>query len=205
MTFSRPSFRRPRLVVVGAVFAFALWAAPSAFASCSYPAAGQSFARWHDPASYVPAPNGGLEAASANWTLSGNASVVEGNESFFLNDPLDSHSLAIPDGSSATTPSFCLSAGFPTFRFMVRNGGNQWAALRVDVLFVDSDGAVARKTAGYVLAGRAWQPSWKLAIGAGLADVGRDGTTSAQLQFTPVGRGGDFQVDDLFIDPLCRR
>ena len=202
MTFSRPSFRRGTLAAVGAVLALALWA-PNAFASCSYPSAHQSFSQWHDSAYYVSPLNGGLEAGSTGWDLSG-ANVVSGNESYYLNGSSDSHSLLIPDGASATSPSFCVAQGYPTFRFMVRNTGSRFAALRVDVLYDGGNGEVARKTAGYVWAGSAWRPSWKLAIALGRTVAMQAGQSNVRIQFVPVGSGGNFQVDDLLVDPWCR-
>ncbi len=203
MTFSRPSFRRGTLAAVGAVLAFALWA-PNAFASCSYPSAQQSFSQWSDSAYYVSPVNGGLEAGSTGWDLSG-ANVVSGNESYYLNGSSDSHSLLIPDGASATSPSFCVAKGYPTFRFMVRNTGSRFAALRVDVLFQDSRGGMVRSTAGYVWAGSAWEPSRKLAIMLGVTGATTAGQANVQIRFVPVGYGGNFQVDDLLVDPWCRR
>ena len=202
MTFSRPSFRRGTLAAVGVALAFALWA-PNAFASCSYPAAHQSFSRWHDSAYYVSPGNGGLEAGSTDWSLSG-ASVVSGNESYNLNGSSDSHSLLIPDGATATSPTFCVAQGYPTFRFMVRNTGNKLAALRVDVRYTDSNANVERKTVGYVWAGSAWEPSRKLAIALGVTGAMQAGHANVQVRFVPVGWGGNFQVDDLLVDPWCR-
>ena len=202
MTFSRPSFRRGTLAAVGVALAFALWA-PNAFASCSYPAAHQSFSQWNDSAYYVSPVNGGLEAGSTGWDLSG-ANVVSGNESYYLNGSSDSNSLLTPDGASATSPSFCVAQGYPTFRFMVRNTGSRFAALRVDVLYTESHGRVVRNTAGYVWAGSAWEPSRKLAIDLGVTGAMHAGQANVQVRFVPVGYGGNFQVDDLLVDPWCR-
>jgi hypothetical protein len=202
MTFSRPSFRRGTLAAVGAVLAMALWA-PNAFASCSYPAAHQSFSQWNDSAYYVSPLNGGLESGSTGWDLSG-ASVVFGNESFHLNGWSDSHSLLVPDGASATSPAFCVSKGYPTFRFMVRNTGSRYAKLRVDLLYVGPYAKVERKTAGYISAGSAWQPSSKLSIALGVTGATQYGDADVRVQFVSTD-GGNFQVDDLLVDPWCRR
>jgi hypothetical protein len=202
MTFSRPSFRRGMLAATGAVLAFALWA-PNAFASCSYPTAQQSYSQWHDSAYYVPATNGGLESGGTGWGLSG-ASVVSGNESYYLNGSRDSHSLRIPDGASATSPSFCVANGYPTFRFMVRNTGNTLAALRVDVLYADPQGTRVRMTAGYVTARSNWDTPRKMSLALGSTGAMTAGSANVQIQFVPVGSGGAFQIDDLLVDPWCR-
>jgi hypothetical protein len=203
MTFSRPSFRRGMLAATGVVVAFALWA-PNAFASCNgYGAAKQSFSQWHDSAYYVSPDNGGLESGSTGWSLSG-ASVGSGNESYYLNDSSDSHSLPISDGATATSPSFCVAQGMPAFRFMVRNTGSSLARLRVDVLYDDAWGNVVRKTAGYVSAGSAWQPTTKMAVALGVTGAMTSGQANVRIQFVPTGWGARFQVDDLLVDPWCR-
>jgi hypothetical protein len=202
MTFSRPSLHRGMLAATGAVLALALWA-PNAFASCSYPTAQQSFSQWHDSAFYVSPVNGGFETGGTDWGLSG-ASVVSGNESYYLNGSSDSHSLLIPDGASATSPSFCVAKGYPTFRFMVRSTGSFMATLRVDVLYTDSQAKRVRKTAGYVLAGRRWEPSRKLSLALGSSGAMQAGSANVQIQFVPVGAGGAYQIDDLLVDPWCR-
>jgi hypothetical protein len=202
MTFSRPSFRRGTLAAAGAVLAFALWA-PNAFASCSYPTAQQSFSQWNDSALYVSPVNGGFEAGDAGWGLSG-ANVVSGNESYYLNGSSDSHSLLIPDGASATSPSFCIAKGYPTFRFMVRNAGDSRATLRVDVLYTDSQGKRERMWAGYLSAGQAWEPSRKLSLALGSSGAEQEPDANVQIQFVASGPGGEFQIDDLLVDPWCR-
>ena len=202
MTFSRPSFRSGMLAATGAVLAFALWA-PNAFASCSYPTAQQSYSQWHDSAFYVSPSNGGLESGDTGWGLSG-ASVVSGNESYYLDDSSDSHSLRIPDGASATSPSFCVAQGYPTFRFMVRNTGSALAPLRVDVLYTDSQGKRVRMTAGYVWAGSHWDSPRKLSVALGSTGAMTAGSANIRIQFVPVGSGGSFQIDDLLVDPWRR-
>ena len=190
------------LAATGAVLAFALWA-PNAFASCSYSPAQQSYSQWHDSAYYVSPSNGGLETGGTGWGLSG-ASVVSGNESYYLNGSRDSHSLLIPDGASATSPSFCVAQGYPTFRFMVRNTGSSQASLRVDVLYTDSLGRRVRMTAGYVMAGSAWDTPRKMSLALGSTGAVEADSADVRIQFVPVGTGGAFQIDDLLVDPWCR-
>ncbi|HEX4760021.1 MAG TPA: hypothetical protein VH256_04435 [Thermoleophilaceae bacterium] len=202
MTFTRPSFRRGTLAAVGAVLAFALWA-PNAFASCSDSPIGQSFSQWHDSRFYVSPGNGGLEAGGTGWSLSG-AKVVSGNESYYLNGSSDSHSLLLMDGASATSPSFCVAQGYPTFRFMLRNTGSSQAKVRVDVVYGGSQANRVVKTAGYLTAGQSWSPSQKLSLALGSTGAMQYSSADVQIRFVPVGSGGSFQIDDLLVDPWCR-
>src|SRR5436853_604920 len=67
--------------------------------SCPAYAYEQPFTRWLDLASYMLAPNGGLEAGATDWALGGGASVTTGNESYQVHGPYDRSSLSLPPGS----------------------------------------------------------------------------------------------------------
>jgi hypothetical protein len=202
MAFSRNWLRPAFAAAVGVVLALAL-GATSAFASCSYPSSGTTFSQWGDLATYVPAPGGTFEGGAAGWDLV-NSSVVDGNESFFLNNSSDSKSLSIASGGSATSPSACVDRSYPTFRFMVRNTGSRLAVLKVDAIYLDSPGHLKIKTVGFTTAGRQWSPSLVQVLVLGqLATLGNE--SRVQFRFTPVGWNAAFQIDDIYIDPWARR
>jgi hypothetical protein len=98
--------------IVPALVAAAAFAVPAANAGLignllgNCPSGGsQVFAPWQDAANYLLAPNGSFEFGSTGWSLSGGAAIVNGNEPFY---PTGTHSLALPSGSSATSPTVCL-------------------------------------------------------------------------------------------------
>src|SRR5205085_261702 len=72
----------------------------------------QPFTPWLDYANYVMLPNGSFESTD-EWSLSGGASQVSGNEPFYVNDSGDSNSLALPSGASAVSPSMCFTLLHP--------------------------------------------------------------------------------------------
>src|SRR5437764_14026832 len=51
----------------------------------------QPFLPWADVANYVLSPEGTFEGGAKGWNLSGGASVVSGNESYFVHGPGESH------------------------------------------------------------------------------------------------------------------
>ena len=109
-----------RMLAVAAL-AIALAAPASAaadvvVAACPPSTYEQPFTPWLDPASYVLAPNGGLESGADGWSLDGGASVVAENESFNVHGAGDTSSLALPSGSAATTSSMCVDARWPDLR-----------------------------------------------------------------------------------------
>jgi hypothetical protein len=202
MAFSRNWLRPAFAAAVGVVLALAL-GATSAFASCSYPSNGRTFSQWGDLSTYVPAPGGTFEGGAAGWNLS-KASVVDGNESFFLNRSSDSKALSIASGGSATSPSACVDRSYPTFRFMARNTGSRLAVLKVDAIYLDAPGHLKIKTVGFTTAGPGWQPSFVQVLVLGqLTQVGTE--SYVQFRFTPVGVNASFQIDDVYIDPWARR
>jgi hypothetical protein len=173
--------------------------------ACDYGTAEQVFRPWGDSHSYVLAPDGGFEAGGAGWALSGGAAVVAGNESFFLNDAGDSHSLDLPNGSSALSPPICMSLDTPIFRLVARNTGDPSAGLRVEATY-KLLGLVRTKTVSTVAAGAGWAPSQQMSTVLTLSTiVGTLIPSAIQIRITPVGSGGDWQVDDLYVDPFARR
>jgi hypothetical protein len=192
------------LTTIAAAVAVLVCFAASAQA-CDYSGAEQVFKPWGDNHSYVLAPDGGFEAGGAGWSLAGGASAVAGNESFFLNDGGDSRSLSLPAGSSAVSPPVCMSLDTPIFRLMARNTGSPSAGLRVEATY-KLLGLVRTKTVSTVAAGADWAPTQQMSTVLTLSTiVGTLIPSAIQIRITPVGSGGSWQVDDLYIDPFARR
>jgi hypothetical protein len=142
--------------------------------ACSYSGAEKVFSPWGDQRHYVLAPDGGFEAGASGWQLNRGAAVVEGNESYYLNDAADSKSLSLPAGSSAVSPPVCMSIDTPSFRLVARNTGAPSARLRVEA-------------------------SYTLSTVVGLLIP-----SAIEIRFTPLDAAGRWQVDDVYIDPFRR-
>jgi hypothetical protein len=197
------SFRELLAIMTAAGVMLAIGAASAQ--ACDYDGAEQVFKPWGDNHSYVLAPDGGFEAGGAGWSLSDGAAAVEGNESFYLNDSGDSRSLSLPAGSSALSPSICMSLDTPIFRLLARNTGDPTAGLRVEASY-KLLGLIRTKTLSTVKAGPSWAPSQQMSTVLTLSTVvGTLIPSAIQIRITPVGSGGDWQVDDLYIDPFARR
>jgi hypothetical protein len=169
-------------------------------ATCDY--AGSSvFAPWNDKRSYTLIHDGGFENAADGWTLDGGAAVAEGNESAQVGGPADHQSLALPAGSSATSPAVCVEKHANVFRLFARTDGSRKARLRVDVLY--SNGRRAKRS--LIGSGEAWAPSRKLGVALGRAKgKGKLTTANVSLRFTPVGEPANWQIDDVYLDPRLR-
>ena len=88
-------------------------------------------------------------------------------------------------------------------RVFARNGGSILSTLKVEVLFEDSAGQVLSAPIG-VVTGGAWAPSLPLPIVVNLLPLLPDDRTAVAFRFTPV-LGGDWQIDDVYVDPWNRR
>jgi hypothetical protein len=194
--------RKLLATVTAVVFIVALAAAPAQ--ACSYSGAEQVFGPWGDQHYYVLAPDGGFESGGSGWSLSGGAATVSGNETFYLNDGGDSRSLSLPAGSSAASPPICMSLDTPVFRLLARNSGSSASRLRVEAVY-PLLGLIRTKTVGTVTAGPGWAPTQQMSTVLTLSTiVGTLVPSAIQIRITPLDATGNWQVDDVYVDPFAR-
>jgi hypothetical protein len=174
---------------------------------CAQEDLGQPFLRWADPLYYKLAPNGGLEQGSTSWLLSGGARIIDQNEPFHVGNATDGHSLVLPPGSSATTAATCVSLLDPSLRLFTVNTGSPLSVLKVEALYTDALGYSRSTTVSLLIGLNTWQPSLPVAFLAQLANppLLTDGRTSVAFRFTPVGKLGNWKIDDVYVDPFKGR
>ncbi len=202
---------RQLLVIAGAFVALAAASASPAQAGdgsllgCGHEPV-HPFLQWLDPLPYTLLPGGDFESGAAGWKLSGGARVVDGNEPFAITGKSDSHSLLLPQGSSATSPTMCMGLLLPVVRY-VSTGGNLLSFMRVEAVYKDPRGrerSIDLLPPG--LPSKSWAPSLPALQLMGLLNVlTLDGLTSdIALRFTPTGTifgSGTWRVDDIYVDP----
>jgi hypothetical protein len=189
------------LTALVALIAFA----GSAQAACSTAGAKKAFSQWGDQRDYVLAPDGGFEAGAQGWDLDGGATPVAGNESYYLNSPSDDTSLSLPAGSAAGSPPVCMDIATPSFRMMSRTTGDPSSKLRVTASY-KLLGLVRTQTFGTVTAGSEWAPTASQSTVLTLSTIiGTLIPSAIEIRVTPLDSKGNWQVDDLFIDPFARR
>jgi hypothetical protein len=187
------------LLIAGAAPAHAGVLVKSAV-GCGTPATSQPFARWGDTALYSLVANGGLESGATDWTLS-KASVVNGNESYYVHGTSDSKSLYLPAGSSATTRAYCVGLDKPAMRFFARSANTGLLSnLSVEVLFESSLGLTLSAPLGVVSPRSAWAPSARMLVIANLLPLLPGQQTPVAFRFTPLGTGS-WWIDDVYVDP----
>jgi len=174
-------------------------AAPSAPAGCPDVPTVQPFAPWGDYADYLLAPDGGLEAGAASWTLEGGAQPVEGNETFAVGGSDDQRSLEMPAGARATTAPMCIGEEHKTMRFFATSTGR--GALTVEALYTKRNGNAKSVALGAVLGDDAWAPTDVLPMRVNELAGDYDNAMSVSLRFTVRGTA-TWQIDDVYVDPF---
>jgi hypothetical protein len=179
-------------------------AAQADTSSCGASNLSQTFLPWGDSSYYGLLPNGGFEQQGRAWSLDGQADVVSGNEPFYVNDDNDSHALSLGDSGSATSDPVCVDLTSPTLRFFAQNSGSPLSTLVVSVPVPGLFGGQTTVPVGVVGAGSDWQPTAEIPIVVNLLNLPllSDGTSDVSFQFTPVGLGGDWTIDDVYLDPF---
>jgi hypothetical protein len=163
----------------------------------------QPFKQWLDPFSYQLAPGGSFEAGAPGWRLSG-AQVVTGNEPWRVTGRSgDGASLRLPSGSSAQTPPVCVGLEHPTVRFFARRNSGLLSTLAISAVVTLQGGGTLAVPVGVVVAGGSWTPTLPYLFLGNLLPLVPGQYTPVSFRFTPL-LGGDWQIDDVYVDPMKR-
>jgi hypothetical protein len=190
-------FRRIGLAGILALAALA-FAGPSGAlaAGCPEQSLSRTFLPWLDVAWYVPAPDGGFEGGAEEWTLTGDAARVNDNNPYLAGK----RALSLPGGASATSAPMCIGVEHPTIRLFARNAGAPGSALAVSVVFSDPLSGVQRSLpVGSIGAGDEWSPTPILPVAVNLLSLAGD--QQASFRFTALDDGGEWTIDDVYVDP----
>jgi hypothetical protein len=171
---------------------------------CSDQALSKPFTRWLDQANYTPLPGGSIEGGAAGWTLNGGAKVVAGNESWNVGGAGDSSSLRLPAGSSAVSAPICVGLEHPTVRFFAKKNSGLLSTLAVSAVVRLQLGGTLEVPFGVVAAGGKWTPTLPFLFLGNLLPLLPGQYTPVSFRFTPI-LGGDWQIDDVYVDPFRSR
>lgn len=174
--------------------------------NCNWPSLSQPFLPWADLGRYFLAPGGDFESGAGGWTLTGNARVVSGNESYYVGSSSDSHSLSLPDtSSSATTPTMCVTAQSPDFRLFLLNkgaNGHTDGQLAVYLNFTGPDGKPQQVKIAALKNGTSWGLTLPILFIQYISTPLKAGVASVSFTFEPNDNHGAWLLDDLYVDPI---
>jgi hypothetical protein len=202
--------RRGLLAAITAAVAIGAFAAPASAGiltasakDCGDESLSQPFAGFGDSHQYKIVPGGSFEGALTDWTLMGKAKVVSGNEPWKVGGASHGKSLVLPAGSSAVTAPTCVGLAEPTLRFFAKKNSGLLSTLAVSVYVKTSLGLVVPVPVGVVLGNGQWKATPQMLIVANLLPLLPGDRTPVAFQFTPLL--GEWQIDDVYVDPLRMR
>jgi hypothetical protein len=152
----------------------------------------QPFAPWGDPAWYELAPGGDFEHST--WALSGGAHRVPGSEPYAATGSLGAWSLELPAGASAQSPQTCVDAAYPSIRFFIAGTGSVLVSVVVGDLEIP---------AGIAVSASEWTPTPVMLTTSPVLAALSGGVAQVSLRIQALT--GDPRLDDVYLDPWCRR
>jgi hypothetical protein len=163
----------------------------------SYP-----FTTWGDYDAYCAFPNLGFESGTTAWTVTGSTSIVSANEPWHVSGA-GTHALQLGPGATALSSALPVNLLDPWLRFFARSTTAN-GSLRVQVIFRGLLGNVT----GLLNVGSlspssytSWRPTARVSSLLALPL----GTSTAQVLLTSQARSGNWQVDDLYLDPCVSK
>ncbi len=185
-------------LALGAFSASPAQASVVSLGACDNSLLSQPFAPWADSNSYKLAPGGDFEGTLAGWALNGPADKVTGSEPAAVTGAAGSSSLELDAGGSAQSPSTCVNAAYPSFRFFARTDTPN-SLLLVSVVYRTVLGPTTLAV-GVVALNTTWNPTLPMLTGSAVPGVLSGGTADVFLRFTELA--GSSQIDDVYVDPL---
>jgi hypothetical protein len=161
------------------------------------------FTAWDDNADYFLIKEGDLGGdAVYDWNFNGGELVAENNPNSLHGS--ETSALALGEGDSAESPTFCVTVDDPTARFFVKNTGAETGTLSINAVYLDENYEEHTYHLGTLTsadAGNEWTPSPVLELAAPLVELLDEGLTPVTFRFTAEGEGSSWLVDDVYVDP----
>jgi hypothetical protein len=173
--------------------------------TCAAPQLFNPLQGFKDARDYFVAPAGTFESATLpGWKLAGGARLSAGSAPYGVTGANHTQSLALPPGSSATSPEMCVDLNYPSFRFFVAQlVEDSDAELAVDVIYPALKSKNVREAKKLKLKPK---DGWRLSDDIKLEPqrVGKaSGWRKVALRFRAKqgNKDGEFRIDDILIDP----
>ena len=160
------------------------------------------FSIFGDLSDYALVDGGDFESGVESWSLS-RASVVSGNESYYVGGTGHGKALSIQPFGKATSSRLCVDYRYPHFRFFARHTDGPFGLLIVRARWTEGDDTEYATlgllgSSGYA----SWSPTNLLPLAERLSLTDRNGTQHIRLVFTPLA--GTWEIDDVYVDPYRR-
>ncbi len=167
----------------------------SELAVCAGQAFSQPFEALHDDGYYTLVEGSEFDESAEGWQLTGGAQIV-------ADGPVGSsgHSLDLPAGAEAISPSVCVTLQYPTARVWVRNvvGGG---GLAVSLAYAGTKTEEQPQNVGQVHGqGNDWTLATPFNLQPQIAGP-LEAVRHVRIHFTATGQGNDYRIFGLYVDP----
>jgi hypothetical protein len=168
---------------------------------CQDPVFSQPFSDLKDDRDYVLAPGGDFsDPSGGGWQFSGGARIADDTRP----DGTTGGSLYMRSGSTAVSPVMCVDITYPTARLWAQKLGGD-GDVRVSVSYAGTATEHKPKEVGHVHGDdRRWKLSGDIHIKPELAG-NEHGWRRVAFVFVAGGNNGQFEIDDLYVDPRMSR
>ena len=189
--------------IAAAAFTTALvaGAAPAvAAASCPVQTSTAALAKFGDNASYYLLTGSSFEGGASGWTLNHAEVVSEGNAMG------GTHAVLIDPNGSATSPEFCVSSEYPTFRFFAHTVGNAnlfGSSLTASLRWTDAMGWSHQVNVASLNPSGRWTLTPVLRLASALP-LWMPGATLKVRLVLQAGYSAKWAVAGVYIDPYSR-
>ena len=165
--------------------------------ACSNPQFSHPFLSAGDSNWYTLAPGQSPDSFNGGgWTLSGGAQIIPTQ----LQDGQTGSVLDLPSGSTAVSPTMCVSSDYPTARTMVRDVvGSQ--GVHMFVAYAGAKTANKPQDTGQVHGN---QTDWTLSNTINIHPGNRAGWQLVQFTLVPGGKSSDFHIYNFYVDPRMK-
>jgi hypothetical protein len=168
---------------------------------CQAPALSQPFSDLKDNRDYVLAPGGDFsDPSGAGWQFFGGARI----DDVAKPDGSTGGALYMPSGSMAVSPVMCVDMTYPTARLWAQTLGGD-GNVSFSVSYAGTKSELKPQDVGHVQGGRGrWSLSGDVHIKPELAGKAF-GWRRVAFVLTAGGKSGEFEIDDIYVDPRMSR
>jgi hypothetical protein len=168
---------------------------------CQAPVLSQPFSALKDERDYVLAPGGDFsDPNGGGWQFFGGAQVVSSSRP----DGTAGGSLYMPSGSTAVSPVMCVDMSYPTARLYAQTLGGD-GDVTFSVSYAGTKTELDPQDVAHVKGDRdRWKLSGDVHIKPELAGKA-SGWRKVAFILSAGGKTGQFQIDDIYVDPRLSR
>ena len=186
------------IVAVIATSTLGIGAASAADIPCTPRALSKAFAQFGDMNDYFVVADGTFENGTGTWRVSGPSAIANQQAPWKVNGAGHTKSLTLGNKGTAQTRSTCVNVGEDWMRFFYKASPGKGTSLTVTVTSTSDMGT---NSTSVVIPGGG--NGWLVSPAIAIPNVrGENFEQDVTITFKSEGRGANWQIDDVMIDPF---